>query len=107
MLNGIDINGPKRFPPKLEWMDFIIINDKAREGTRGEFYMHVKTNHNIPDYTTNSAPRLVFTFNTTAISMPNGGIPHCRLDGHLARYCTWAGGVITMAMPLTHGMIAN
>ncbi|CAD8140771.1 unnamed protein product [Paramecium octaurelia] len=107
VLNGIDITGPKRFPPKLEWMDFIIINDKAREGTRGEFYMHVKTNHNIPDYTTNTAPRLVFTFNTTAVSMPLGAYPHCRLDGHLARFCDWAGGVITMAMPLTQGMIAN
>lgn len=30
VLYGIDINGPKRFPIKLEWEDFIIINDPAR-----------------------------------------------------------------------------
>jgi hypothetical protein len=74
--------------------------------------MHITTNHNIPTFTSNSAPRLIFTFNTTGITMPPGGIPHCRIEGHLARYCTWGGagtglGAITMSMPLLHGMTAN
>lgn len=29
------------------------------------------------------------------------------MEGHLARYCTWAGGVISMSMPLLYGMTAN
>lgn len=48
-----------------------------------------------------------FLFNTTALTLPWHGIPHCRLDGHLARYCNWGGGVISMSMPLHHGMTAN
>ena len=104
---GIDITGPKRFPPSLFWQPFLDIAQIAREGTRGEFYMTVTSTYNIPSFNSNSNYRIVFTFNTTGIGMPPGGYPHCRINGNLCAYCEWAGGVITMKMPPTFSITAE
>ena len=52
--------------------------------------MTVNYTYNIPTYTANNVPRLVFTFNVSAIGMP--ATPYCRIDGNLCPVCTWSGG---------------
>lgn len=52
--------------------------------------MTVQSLYNIATYNANNAPRLVFTFNTTAVSMP--ATPYCRIDGNLCPVCTWTAG---------------
>lgn len=70
--------------------------------------MHITSTYNIPSYTSNANPRLIFTFDGTGFAFPGGGAqPHCRIDGHLCRYCTWGGSQITMSMPLNIGMTAE
>lgn len=67
--------------------------------------MHINYTYDIEPYSVNQDKRLLFTLNSVALNIP--AALHCRIDGHLVRLCTSSGNVISMSMPLNHGITAN
>jgi len=89
------INGPNRFPNKLQWGSFYKERKFARNGARGVFNFTVKTNFYRASTAADPQSKLVFTIPNTF----NPSFMHCRINDVICPVCTDSGSTYTLDLP--------